>query len=102
MSAVAQGVPVAATTGQLSKGYEASLEGEDDASLQARLAANDKNMRSAAYGDVDGPPVAKLVEERGIQDRKDFNPYQVSERPAWETVKPNGKNKGGGQQCVIA
>ncbi len=99
---VTVGVPIAASaTG--TKGKAAAEGGTDDAALQQRLQQNDKALRSNAYGDVDGPPVAKRVDApEPLPDRKGFDPYApLPPPPEWEKIKPNGKNKGGLQTCLV-
>ena len=98
--AAVMGVPIAAQA--TNSGAPSHTQGVDsnDAELQERLSANDKQLTHGAYGQVDAPPEAKRVEDGPLPDRKGFNPYQESGKPAWEQVKPNGQNKGG--RCIIA
>jgi len=97
----AEGVPVAGTV--VSKGDVTASADPNDAELQARLQQNDTSLRKAAFGDVDGPPQAKLVEvNEPLPDHKGFDPYGKTAPPAWEQIKPNGKNKGGLQTCIVS
>mmetsp|Transcript_12758 Transcript_12758/g.32629 ORF Transcript_12758/g.32629 Transcript_12758/m.32629 type:complete len:107 (-) Transcript_12758:561-881(-) len=97
------GVPVAAQATMLKGAPTSKPVDEADAELEARLEQGDESLK-AAYGRVEPAAVAKRVPDAPFVDRKDYDPYQASSGPAWEKIKPQGKNMAGGhgQSCIIA
>ena len=96
---VTAGVPVAAfATVVEGKGMNgnAAESGTDDEALQQRLAENDKVLRALAWGDIDAPPDATLVEaSEPLPNRKGFDPYKPAAAPPWEQP---GQSAGG---CIL-
>ena len=96
---VTAGVPVAAfATVVEGKGMNgnAAESGTDDEALQQRLAENDKVLRAHAWGDIDAPPDATLVEaSEPLPNRKGFDPYKPAAPPPWEQP---GQSAGG---CLL-
>ena len=96
---VTAGVPVAAfATVVEGKGMNgnAANSSTDDEALQQRLAENDKVLRAHAWGDIDAPPVATLVEaSEPLPNRKGFDPYKPAAPPPWEQP---GQSAGG---CLL-
>ena len=96
---VTAGVPVAAfATVVEGKGMNgnAADSSTDDEALRQRLAENDKVLRAQAWGDIDAPPVATLVEaSEPLPNRKGFDPYKPAAPPPWEQP---GQSAGG---CLL-